>query len=193
MDEQFDAAIDAYLKADLILPDHLWTMKKLAACYRQAKQPEKSLAYYQKLDEMQPNNAPVLLNIGHLLLELNQIDEALKFYFKVEFNDEKGEKAWRPIAWASFLAKKFDQSRRYYDLILAATPTPTDWLNAGHTRIANGDIQEGIDCYLKNVEVGSLNDFLKQYTEDCPVLLRLNVDEMLLNAIRDQITYTVMG
>ena len=193
MDEQFDAAIDAYLKADLILPDHLWTIKKLAACYRQAKQPEKALAYYQKLDVLQPESSSVALNIGHLLLDLNRPEEALKHYFKVEFNDKNGEKARRPIAWASLLAGKHEQAQRYYISILSSTPTPTDRLNAGHAWIVCGNIRKGIDHYLKCIEASSLDDFLKLYADDCPVLLRLNVEEMLINAIRDQIIYTVKG
>ena len=191
MSEQFGAAIDAYEKADLIQTNHLWTIKKLAACYRQAGQMEKALDFYRRADALQPDNTPTLLSIGHLLMEQSCINEALTYYFKVEFTDKKGEKAWRPIAWASFLAGKHEQAKRYYDQILSAAPTPTDRLNAGHLQTTLGNIREAIEHYTACIKESSLNDFLKQYAADRPTLLRLKVDEMLLNAIRDQIIYTV--
>jgi len=193
MCEQFDAAINAYEKADLIQSDHLWTIKKLAACYRQTGQTEKALAFYRRADALQPDNTPTLLSIGHLLMEQSHIDEALTYYFKVEFTDKRGEKAWRPIAWASFLVGKREQSKRYYDQILSANPTPTDRLNAGHLQTASGNIREAIGHYTACIKEGSLNDFLKQYAADRPVLSRLKVDDVLLDAIRDQIIYTVKG
>ena len=44
---QFEKALDAYTKADLIQPDDLWTVKKMALCYRLSGNFAKALEYYQ--------------------------------------------------------------------------------------------------------------------------------------------------
>lgn len=36
-EKRYQEAVDAYLKADMLKPDHLWTLRHLATCYRQMK------------------------------------------------------------------------------------------------------------------------------------------------------------
>ncbi|MDD6209271.1 MAG: tetratricopeptide repeat protein [Bacteroidales bacterium] len=188
--QQTEAALDAYLKAELIQSDHIWTLKKIALCYRQLKQPEKALTYYKRLEALQPENRNIQLNLGHLLLETGKTEEALKYYFQVEFNDKKeGYKAWRPIAWCSFISGKPEQAERYYELILANKPTASDWLNAGHVQIAQGNTRKAVDLYLNSITESSLEEFQKHYSEDLPILLKLNLEELLLNAVSDEIMY----
>ena len=189
MTEQFNLALDAYRKADLIHPDHTWTLKKIAACYRKLGLPDKALAVYRNLEAIQPQNYSTLLNMGHLLLEMNRPEEALTCYFKIEFNDKKGDRVQRPIAWASFMAGKYEQAERYYNRLLSGTPTASDLVNAGHTQIALGNIHSGIEHYIKSREASSLDEFLKQYAADMPDLVNAGIEEMLLNALPNQLIY----
>ena len=190
MTQQPELALEAYLKAEIILPNHIWTLKKIALCYRQLKQPEKALAYYKSIESLQPNNKNILLNIGHLLLETGQKEEALKYYFQVEFSDPNNRKVWRPIAWCSLISGKYEQAMRYYDLILNDNPTASDWLNAGHTQVVSGAIRKGVELYIKSVECSSLEEFLTNFSEDIPTLLGLHLEELLLNALRDEVIYS---
>ena len=64
---------------------------------------------------MKPDNLSIEMNIGHCYFEQENYDEALKYYFKVDYLDPKSTKAWRAIAWCSFLAGKQEQARRYYE------------------------------------------------------------------------------
>ena len=36
-EKRYKEAIDAYLKADVLKPDHVWTIRHLATCYRQIR------------------------------------------------------------------------------------------------------------------------------------------------------------
>ena len=40
MSGEYDKALDAYLKAEMIYPDSLWTLRRIASCYRTLKKPE---------------------------------------------------------------------------------------------------------------------------------------------------------
>jgi tetratricopeptide (TPR) repeat protein len=92
-------ALEAYLQADLILPDSLWTLKRIAACFRLEKEPLKALEYYRRAEALAPEDLVITFNIGHTLVEAKKYAEALQQYFKVELLSEESLKTWRPIAW----------------------------------------------------------------------------------------------
>ena len=78
-----------------------------------------ALSYYHRAEKIQPENLSVQMNIGHCYVEQKDYEEALKYYFKVDYLDPEGGKAWRPIAWCSFLVGKKEQAvYRYEDRAL---------------------------------------------------------------------------
>ena len=132
------------------------------------------------------------LSIGHCYLELDRYDDALRYYFKVEFLDDKSTRAWRPIAWTSFVAGDFSQSRSYYEKVLTDRPDASDYLNMGHLYLACGDIKEALNFYGLSVdnESGGVESFIKGFKADVPRLLAAGVQESLLPLVIDALLYS---
>ena len=97
---------------------------------------------------MAPDNVSLTLTIGHVLLEQNRTNEALQQYFKADLMDGAKHRAWRPIAWCSFLLSDYERAIDYYDRIARDdTPSPQDLLNRGHVLLCQGNAQEAIATY----------------------------------------------
>jgi tetratricopeptide (TPR) repeat protein len=193
MEGNIEAALAAYLKADLIDSGHSWTLKKIAHCYRILKKPEEALIYYQKTAYLNPDNLSVQLNIGHCYFELKKYKDALKFYFKLEYLNSNGVKLWRPIAWCSFLLGKFEQAAQYYDKILGTQPEMTDYINYGHTLLAMKQNKEAINLYKLAVEASqhSQEKFIQTMNEDTPELILSGIKESNIPIIIDQVLYAL--
>lgn len=187
-----DGALDAYLQADLLKPNNSWIIKRIAHLYRTKKRLDLSLEYYKKAAKLTPDNINIELNIGHCYLELKDYEEALNTYFKVELLDSKNSKALRPIAWTSFLLKKYDLSQKYYKLILADKPTLHDYLNAGHVELCSGRKKEAISFYKQAFYIE--NDFAQLYSlleADKEILIMHGISERIFPFLYDQIKYSM--
>lgn len=189
---QYEVALEYYLKADLIKPNHVWTLRHIATCYRNTKRSDKALNYYLRAEQLAPDNLSVNLNIGHCYLEQEQYNEALKYYFKVDFLDTKGTKARRPIAWCSFLAGKFEQASQYYEKILSTRPSSLDYLNAGHTALALKRPKEAVSLYIKSIENDNNNIelFSKNFEQDTHDLVKAGIPATDIPIIYDYVIYT---
>lgn len=191
MQNRLEEALDSYLKAELLNADNSWIIKKIAHCYRLLKQAEKALVYYKKAEQLKPGNLSVQLNTGHCYLELKNYDEALKSYFKVEYLDKNRQKAWRPIAWCSFLTGKYEQAWEYFKKIMETNPKATDYLNAGHTQWAMGNNKEAVRLYvlsLKSPE-NSIEKFTESFTNDISDLIQAGIKEEDIPFFLDRIMY----
>lgn len=146
---QYEEAISAYLKADTIKPDNVWTNRHLATCYRMTRQFGEALTYYRKVEETAPENKNILFYIGNCLAELHQYDEALNLFFKLDFLEANCIKAWRGIGWCSFVSGKHEQAAKYYNKVIDKKPLTIDYLNAGHASWAAGKVKEAIALYSK--------------------------------------------
>lgn len=188
---QTEEALQAYLRADLTHTDSKWLNRRIASCYRNLKQPEKALIYYRRLEAKQPNDMNLQINIGHCYLELRNFSEALKYFFKVDYLDNQSTKAWRPIAWCSFLIGKYDQARNYYRKILANKPTTQDYLNAGHTEWALQQLKQAVSYYKEAVrcEQGHFDTFLEAFRQDIPDLMQAGIEEKEIPLMLDQVRY----
>ena len=187
----YNEALEYYLKADLIKPNHVWTLRRIATCYRNVKKSHKALEYYLRADELSPDNISVNLNIGNCYLEQRNYEEALKYYFKVDFLDTKGTKARRAIAWCSFLAGKFKQAHHVYNKILDNNPAPLDYINAGHVQFAMGNIHSAVELYTAAIKAdnGNSDNFVKIFNQDIPDLVHAGIPREDIPIIYDHIIY----
>lgn len=195
MADDFQGALEAYLHADLLEAGSKWLTRRIAGCYRSLKQPEEALKYYRRYEAMAPDNLSVQISIGHCHLELKDYSEALKCFFKVDYLDSKSHKAWRPIAWCSFLTGKYDQARNYYKKIIAHQPSEQDWLNAGHTEWALQNIKGALYCYEEAVRKanGGFQAFLELFNQDIPDLLIAGIDLSEVPLMLDLLKYIDNG
>lgn len=80
---------------------------------------------------MAPEDANVIFYIGNCLAEMEQYEEALNYFFKLDFIKSNCMKAWRGIGWCSFISRKYKQAMKYYEKIIGQKPQAIDYMNAG--------------------------------------------------------------
>jgi len=188
---QQEQALKAYLQADLIHSDSLWTLKRIATTYRQLKNPAKAIEYYRRAQLLVPGDIALILNTGHALVEAGEYAEALNVYFKAEVLNETSDKTYRPIAWCSFMCRKYDQSTKYYTKILDKQPTIEDFLNAGHVEWCKGFPMKAVEMYKHGVRNTHtiLPDFLELFQKDTEELIRHGIAPNDIAALRDELIY----
>lgn len=171
-------AIAAYLKADTIKPDNVWTNRHLATCYRLTGHFTEALIYYRRVELTAPDNKNIVFYMAHCLAELKQYDEALNYFFKLDFLENNSIKAWRGISWCSFVKGKHEQAARYYEKIIERKPLPVDYLNAGHVYWVSKQTSKAIAMYSKAAELDEGRDaFIEAFKKDAPFLLEQGIAE----------------
>ena len=147
-------ALNYYKRHELLHENDEWNMRHIAACYRQLGDYGKALEYYRHAEEIRPDNVSLSLTIGHVLLEDGHTSEALQQYFKTDLMDGAKHRAWRPIAWCSFLLNDYDRALDYYDRIANEdTPSAQDMLNRGHVLLCQGKTQDAIQTYRQSLQL----------------------------------------
>ena len=185
-EKRYKEAISAYRKADVLKPDHIWTIRHLATCYRQLRDFASALEYYRKVEAMQPENRNVTFFIGSCLAEQERYEEALQCFFKLDLMENDCIKAWRAIGWCSFVSGKSEQAMRYYEKVLALKPIATDYLNAGHVALRLGNMEKAAELYGKAAsESGNRETFLDMFDKDKETLIKLGIDKNDIPLIRD--------
>ena len=185
-EKRYKEAISAYRKADVLKPDHIWTIRHLATCYRQLRDFASALEYYRKVEAMQPENRNVTFFIGSCLAEQERYEEALQCFFKLDLMENDCIKAWRAIGWCSFVSGKSEQAMRYYEKVLALKPIATDYLNAGHVALRLGNMEKAAELYGKAAsESGNRETFLDMFDKDKETLIKMGIDENDIPLIRD--------
>lgn len=174
----YDKALTYYERYELLHEDDAWNVRHIAACHRALGHQEETLKYYRRAETLTPNNVSLTLTIGHVLLEQNQTSQALQQYFKADLMDNAKHRAWRPIAWCSFLLNDYDRALDYYDRIARDDePTAQDMLNRGHVLLCKGSTQEAIATYREALRLmdGDSKKFRAAFKGDAMELRRHGV------------------
>ena len=181
-----DQALTYYKRYELLHENDAWNMRHIAACHRALGQYDQALDYYRRAEAMNPDNVSLTLTIGHILLEQSHTSEALQQYYKADLMESARHRAWRPIAWCSFLLSDYERALDYYDRIENEDrPSPQDLLNHGHVLLCLGRMEEAIATYRKSLELmnGDTAKFREAFKGDA-MELRLHgvstVDQALI-------------
>lgn len=184
----YDNAITYFKRFELVQEHDLWNTKHLAACFRTTRQFDKALQCYERVIEMDPDNAMAVLFKGHCLLEMNKPDDALKCYYQASFMMPNNPKVLRSLAWTTFVTDDFEQSEKNYRKLIAAKGVNAkDHLNFGHLLIALGRYQEAVSQYsqaLKGMK-GDVNEFERNIKADRKLLLTKKVDPLQLTLMAE--------
>ncbi len=89
--------------------------------------------------------------IAHCYLDLKNYEEALKYYFRVEYKEPGNLKILRPIAYCYFALGRFDESEKYYDRLSAGKLNAHDQINKGHLALCRGKKREAVDLYKQSI------------------------------------------
>ena len=171
----------------------LQNLKKIALCYRNLNQPAKALEYYKEAERLNVDDLNNQLNVGHCLLELDQFEDALKCYFKVEYLAPGNKKVWRPIGWCSFLTGKKEQAEKYFQKLLEEEPNKHDLMNMGHVQWSIGNRKKALQYYKQSISATGFSEaeFMEVFEEDLPHLLRQGIDQDDVPIMLDQLRYFV--
>ena len=186
--ENYSEAIDAYIKADILEPDNLWIIRHIAYCYRMNGDLQKSLEYLRQAEKLAPEDMSLQLIIGETLVSDKQYNEALSHFFKVEYNNPDSIQSKRDIGWCSFLCGKYDQSIKYWTIVLNNTDnkaTAQDFINAGHTELCAGNIQNAISHYSKAIDMCGMQQFVKTFNKERLLLHEKNVNPIDVSIMLD--------
>jgi tetratricopeptide (TPR) repeat protein len=140
---------------------------------------------------LDPDNIVLALNIGHCLVEAGDYSEALKSYFKAEVLSEESPRTWRPIAWCSFICKRYDLASKYYEKVLNSNPSIEDYLNAGHLELCKGFPKRAVEMYKKGIKETHtvLPQFLEIFKNDIDILIKQGINPEDIPTVRDELLY----
>ena len=189
-----DAAADFYSRALVPASANLWTLRRLASVLRRSGRAAEALPYYRKLLEISPDDEQGLRAFGFALLDSGDNAGAVEAFRHLDYSTG-GEKASsrRPLAWALFLAREFDEAEEVYAGILADAPVANDYLNYGHLLAAKGDFAGALKAYLHSASEGALDadGIIGAIRADSEALLTAGVDPYAVNTLCDAIAFGV--
>ena len=177
--KRFAEAIRHYEHADILLPDNVWTNKHLAQCHKLNGDLSKALEYYRKVESVQPDNLNIALQIGQCLARMENHAEALAYFYKVEYLEKNPNNARRAIAWCSFVSGKYEEAKKYYQLLLEQPSSKAhDWMNMGHVYFSMHQIKQAVVHYQKARSFEeSHSAFIKKFEKDQNALLAQGLNE----------------
>lgn len=183
----YDKAVKAYVQADALKANHLWTLKHLAQCHKLSGNYSQAAFCFQKVLEFDPDNLHILMQTGQCLAALKNYPEAIKVFYKVEFLETHPEKARRAIGWCYFMSGKYEEAVRMYDKLLALeNPQANDWLNSGHVYLAMGNIPQALIHYRKaETACKSDEEFISQFLADKDALTAQGLSESQVYLMAD--------
>jgi tetratricopeptide (TPR) repeat protein len=188
-----DKAIEYYHQAELFQPDSAWLIGRIAAAYRAKEDFSEAANYYRKLAEIEPSDIDTALLLGYVLTQNRKYAEAVQQFYKVEFLDEKGTRALRPLAWTLFVNGDYEASQRYYAKVMQHEPTAGDLLNMGHVALAQSKYNEAISFYRQSLEKNGRDTetFFKLMHEDAQTLHDAGVDDRTISLVTDAVLYAL--
>ncbi len=184
--KQYDKALTAYHKSELLGEPGQWLLKKLAFINKKLGNYREAAEYYSKSLSNDPDNVSLIMNAGNALAESGNLQDALRSFYHANYLDPENLKIWKAIAWTEFISGNLDKSVSYYDRILVSSPEPIDFLNAGHVKLASKKIKEAITLYKKSAE-NSFEDFKMAFLADADTLDKIGIDKLTRHLILDSI------
>jgi tetratricopeptide (TPR) repeat protein len=131
--------------------------------------------------------------IAHCHIDLKNYEEALKYYFRVEYQEPGNLKILRPIAYCYFALGRFEESEKYYDRLSAGKLNAHDQINKGHLALCRGKKREAVELYRQSIISGELTkeQFISIFSEDKDLLISLGVNSDDLPILLDYLLFIV--
>jgi tetratricopeptide (TPR) repeat protein len=130
---------------------------------------------------------------AHCYIDLKNYEQALKYYFTVEYKEPGNLKILRPIAYCYFALGRFDDSEKYYDRLSTGKLNAHDLINKGHLALCRGKKREAVDLYKQSIVSGELSkeQFISIFSEDKELLLTLGVNPDDLPILLDYLLFLI--
>ena len=187
----FETAASYYEQADLLDGSNIWNLKRLSAVYRRLGQYSSAISVSRRIERLEPDNADIAVSLGYLFILDKDYTSAIECLHKAEFLSPDSLKPVRPLAWALMLNHNYDEAQNYYDRIIAADPTPSDLLNAGHLAWARQRLGEAINYYRLSAERTSVDTLIEAIRNDAAQLEQSGVSLEEMPLMIDAIIYSL--
>ncbi len=188
-----DHAIDCYLRAELLDQSSLWTLRRIASCSRATGLWQQALDYYRRIDHADPDKPATTLAIGECLTELGRYAEAVKALYKAAYLKPDSMATLRRLAWALLLNGDLENSRRQYQKVIQAAPTPADYINMGHIYLIEHNYQDAANAYKLAMTLGDMTrrQLVETVETDLPYLTKAGADARIVPLLLDNILYDI--
>jgi len=191
---QLFKALDAYKKADLVVPDDFWTNRKMALCYRLTGNTEKALETYRHTNFIKPDQLSIQLQIVNCLIELKRTDEALNDLMKLNESNPDNQKIIRAIMNCSFMARNLSKAG-YFAILLMETSnlTAADFGTAGHIEWCQKKNLNAAKLYKQCLQLLNNNweQFVAIFKQDKEALIANGVAEQDISLMLDGLKYNI--
>jgi tetratricopeptide (TPR) repeat protein len=130
---------------------------------------------------------------AHCYLDLKKYEQALKYYFRVEYEEPGNLKILRPIAFCYFALGRFDESEKYYDRLSIGKLNAHDNINKGHLALCRGKKREAVELYKQSIASGELSkeQFSSIFNEDRDLLISLGISSDDLPILLDYLLFSI--
>ncbi len=141
-----------------------------------------------------PENYHLLLNAGHVLLNIGKTDEAVANFYHADYVNPDKISVWRALAWGEMLNGNPDKSLGFYSKILESPDkTAVDIVNTGHAYFLKKDYKNASASYKKalkekDYDFKKLEEVVK---EDLPALTKAGGDAADLNLLLENVRYEI--
>lgn len=113
---------------------------------------------YGKLVKLFPENNGYLLNLSISMINNDQVEEAMRHLYKLNYEHPGNLHVRRALAWGYMNERKNDQAERVYDQLIAENNHVTaDYLNAGYCKWFQAKIEQAVKLF-KTYEQKRAND-----------------------------------
>ncbi|MDE6504149.1 MAG: tetratricopeptide repeat protein [Muribaculaceae bacterium] len=169
----------------------LWTLRRIASCSRATGLWQQALDYYRRIDREDPDKPATTIAIGECLTELGQYAEAVKTLYKAAYLKSDSPATLRRLAWALLLNGDLENSRRQYQKVIDAAPSPADYINMGHIYLIEHDNQNAANAYKLAMTLGDMTPqkLVETVETDLPHLVKAGADSEIVPLLLDNILY----
>ncbi|MDE6019172.1 MAG: tetratricopeptide repeat protein [Muribaculaceae bacterium] len=147
-----DAAIEAYMKAQLFNPDSRWISRRLGICYKKSGDFRNATEY---LEMARPEDGSfdksLSLLIADTLADAKKWDDSLKELYRVDYENPDDPEVIRRMAKCQYNMTNIDSASNLMKRISNIDLTESDYRIMGHIAFLNNDMEEATRFYRLTV------------------------------------------
>lgn len=178
---KYTEAIDSLSQMLFLKEDDEWALNLIEKCYEKTNRRKLQLEIILKLIKIHPDNTGYVIKAAFTLMHMHRYEEALKYFFKLNYEEPDNTKYQEVIEECALRLKKFDLVLRYNQTILEHKEEKDKYihyLNAGHAYFGMGNWSEALTNYKKykasleqwNKEENENTDPEKEFLKDYKML-----------------------
>jgi tetratricopeptide (TPR) repeat protein len=103
--------------------------------------------------KLDPRNADPYINLGTILQEKGQMNDAIKYYEKALELKPKNAVVHYNLGSAYHKTGQLEKAITFYERTIQLNPSPSAYNNLGSALLEKGQIDEGIICYKKALQI----------------------------------------